>query len=123
MRQFTSPAAFRAAVDARLRNYAREVGAPVTAIRRQAALERVMVRLMRVAPGRWALKGGLALDTRLRDRARRRSHSNAEPLDNLVRAKLLGGRMYLHARRMGPIAVRAAGTWNREMDLSGPDRC
>jgi hypothetical protein len=39
-------------------------------VRRQAALERLMVRLMRVAPRRWALKGGLALDTRLGDRAR-----------------------------------------------------
>ncbi len=39
-------------------------------IRRQAALERLMARLARVAPGRWALKGGLALETRLGERAR-----------------------------------------------------
>ncbi len=70
MRQYPSPAAFRAAIDTRLRNYARKVGVPVQVVRRQAALERLMARLAHVAPGRWALKGGLALDTRLPEHAR-----------------------------------------------------
>lgn len=70
MRQFASPAAFRAAIDVRLRAYARRAGAPVMVVRRQAALERLMARLMRAVPERWALKGGLALDTRLGERAR-----------------------------------------------------
>ena len=70
MRRYPSPGAFRAAVDARLRAHARKAAVPVTAIRRQAALERLMARLMRGAPDRWALKGGLALDTRLGARAR-----------------------------------------------------
>jgi len=70
MRQYASPGAFRAAVDARLRAHAQRAAVPVMAIRRQAALERLMARLMRVPPGRWALKGGLALDTRLGARAR-----------------------------------------------------
>ncbi len=70
MRQYPSPAAFRAAIDTRLRAYAHTVGVPVMAVRRQAALERLMARLMAVTPGRWALKGGLALDTRLGQRAR-----------------------------------------------------
>lgn len=70
MRQYASPAAFRDAVDERLRTYARRAGAPVLVVRRQAALERLMVRLVTVAPDRWALKGGLALDTRLGVRAR-----------------------------------------------------
>ncbi len=70
MRQYASPAAFRAAVEERLRTHARSVGAPVMIVRRQAALERLMPRLTRVAPGRWALKGGLALETRLGERAR-----------------------------------------------------
>ncbi len=43
---------------------------PAFIVRRQAALERLMVRLMAAAPQRWALKGGLALETRLKDRAR-----------------------------------------------------
>jgi predicted nucleotidyltransferase component of viral defense system len=39
-------------------------------VRRQAALDRLLVRLTKVAPDRWALKGGLALQTRLGARAR-----------------------------------------------------
>jgi len=70
MRLYASPAAFRAAIDTRLRAYAHAVSAPVMAVRRQAALERLIARLTTVAPGRWALKGGLALDTRLGSRAR-----------------------------------------------------
>lgn len=70
VRQYPSPAAFRAAIDSRLRNYARSGGVPVQVVRRQAALERLMARLGKVAPGRWALKGGLALDTRLPEHAR-----------------------------------------------------
>ena len=70
MRQYPSPAAFRAAVGSRLRAHARRVGVPVQVVRRQAALERLMARLGTVAPGQWALKGGLALDTRLPGHAR-----------------------------------------------------
>lgn len=68
--EFSSPANFRASVDQRLRNYARAADVPVVAVRRQASLERLMARLMKAAPDRWALKGGLALDTRLGSRAR-----------------------------------------------------
>jgi hypothetical protein len=70
MRPFANPGAFRAAIEARLRNYARAAGVPVMAVRRQASLERLIVRLTVVAPGRWALKGGLALDTKLGAHAR-----------------------------------------------------
>lgn len=69
-REFSSHASFRVSVDQRLRNYAKTAEVPVVAVRRQAALERLMVRLMETAPDRWALKGGLALDTRLGSRAR-----------------------------------------------------
>ena len=70
MRTYPSPAAFRAAIDTRLRNRARQVGVPVQVVRRQAALERLMARLAHAAPGRWALKGGLVLETRLPAHAR-----------------------------------------------------
>ena len=70
MREYATPAAFRAAVEARLRERARRLFAPAYIVRRQAALERLLVRLTRVAPDRWALKGGLALETRLGERAR-----------------------------------------------------
>jgi hypothetical protein len=70
VRNYATPAAFRAAVEAKLRDHARRLTIPAYVIRRQAALERLMVRLMIVAPGRWAVKGGLALETRLGARAR-----------------------------------------------------
>jgi len=70
VRPYSSPAAFRAAVDARLRTHARRRGVEAFVLRRQAALERLMARLAHVAPGRWALKGGLALETRLHERGR-----------------------------------------------------
>ncbi len=70
MREYATPAAFRAAIEATLRERARRLGVPAYIVRRQAALERLIVRLTKVAPDRWALKGGMALETRLGDRAR-----------------------------------------------------
>lgn len=70
MRRYDNPAAFRAAVEARLRNRAHRLGVAAYIPRRQAALERLIARLMKVAPGRWALKGGLGLEIRLGEYAR-----------------------------------------------------
>jgi predicted nucleotidyltransferase component of viral defense system len=70
MREYATASAFRAAVEAKLRTRARRLGVAAYILRRQAALERLMVRLTKVAPDRWALKGGLALETRLGERAR-----------------------------------------------------
>lgn len=70
MPDYATPAAFRAAVEARLHERARRLGVPTYIVRRQAVLERLMARLSKVAPGRWALKGGFALETRLGERAR-----------------------------------------------------
>ena len=70
MREYATPAAFRAAAETRLRERARRLSAPAYMVRRQAALERLLLRLMKVAPDRWALKGGLALETRFGEHAR-----------------------------------------------------
>ena len=70
MREYATPAGFRAAVEATLRERARRLEVPAYIIRRQAALERLIVRLTTVAPDRWALKGGMALETRLGEHAR-----------------------------------------------------
>jgi len=70
VRDYATPAAFRAAVEARLRERARRLSAPAYIVRRQAALERLVARLSKVAPDRWAIKGGLALESRLGERAR-----------------------------------------------------
>ena len=70
MREYATPAGFRAAVEATLRERAGRLGVPAYIIRRQGALERLIVRLTKVAPDRWALKGGMALETRLGEHAR-----------------------------------------------------
>jgi hypothetical protein len=70
VREYATPAAFRAAVEARLRERARRLSTPAYIVRRHAALERLLARLSKVVPDRWALKGGLALEARLGERAR-----------------------------------------------------
>ena len=52
MRDYATPAAFRAAVEAELREQAHRLPAPAYMVRRQAALDRLLVRLTKVAPDR-----------------------------------------------------------------------
>lgn len=87
MREYATPAAFRAAVEAKLRERARRLAVPAYIVRRQAALERLLVRLARVAPDRWALKGGFALDTRLGERARVSVDLDADHVHGVERAR------------------------------------
>lgn len=86
-REYATPYAFRAAVEARLRDRARSLDVAAYVLRRQAALERLVVRLGRVAAGRWALKGGMALETRLGDRARVSVDLDADHVDGASAAR------------------------------------
>ncbi len=62
------PRAFRASLDARLMNRSRETGYDVNRLRRHVVFQRILARL---APQRrWVLKGGYALEVRLRVQAR-----------------------------------------------------
>lgn len=68
---YTTAAGFRAALEHRLRDIAAQHGQ--TALTRQRKLvvfDRLLARLLVAAPDRWIIKGGLALDLRLGDRAR-----------------------------------------------------
>ncbi len=67
---YRSSADFRQALDARLKPMARERHLSVTRLRKEIAFDRLLARLLIVAPDRWVLKGGVALDHRLGDRAR-----------------------------------------------------
>ena len=58
MPEYVTGAGFRSAVEAHLRQRARRLLVPAYILRRQAGLERLMVRLMGVARDRWAVKGG-----------------------------------------------------------------
>lgn len=83
---YDSPAALRQALEARLHRQAIEERVDLERLRRRAVFERILVRLEQVSPGRWVLKGGMALEVRLRDRAR-----TTKDLDLVVREAGYGG--------------------------------
>ena len=67
---YETPHALRTALEERLRNQAHKTGVDLQRLRRRAVVERLLVRLDDAAPGRWILKGGMAVELRLHDRAR-----------------------------------------------------
>ena len=67
---YESTAALRQALEARLGTRSRETRIDLERLRRRAAFERLLVRLELGAPRRWIVKGGMALEIRLGDRAR-----------------------------------------------------
>lgn len=68
--RYDDAAAFRQALLARLRNIASSTGIPFERLRKRVVFERLLARLLKVAPDRWALKGALALDFRFQFRVR-----------------------------------------------------
>ena len=68
--RYATPAAFRAALEQRLANTARETGTDLDRLRRRAVFERILARLAAAPDERWILKGGFALEVRLGDQAR-----------------------------------------------------
>ena len=70
---YKTPGALRAALEARMAAPDGTDGTTVPGLerlRRRAVFERLLVRLDHANPGRWVLKGGMALEVRLGDRAR-----------------------------------------------------
>jgi hypothetical protein len=57
-------------LEARLQARSRESGTSLVRLRKAVVFDRLLARLVLVAPDRWVLKGALALDYRLGDRAR-----------------------------------------------------
>lgn len=68
--RYRTAAAFRTALEAHLTEHARRTRVSVQRLRKGVAFERLLARLLIVAPERWVLKGALALDFRLGARAR-----------------------------------------------------
>jgi hypothetical protein len=62
--------AFRRALETRLLNQSRQSGLPLVRLRKMVAFERFLARLAVEQPENWFLKGGLALQWRLGNRAR-----------------------------------------------------
>jgi len=67
---YESPQAFRKALEARLRNAAKERATDLQRLQRHVAFERLLARLFVGDDPPWLLKGGYALELRLTDRAR-----------------------------------------------------
>jgi Nucleotidyl transferase AbiEii toxin, Type IV TA system len=63
--RYTDAAAFRQALEQRLKNEADSTGLGLARLRKRVAFELFLRRLLAVAPDRWVLKGALVLDFRL----------------------------------------------------------
>lgn len=58
--KYTTPAAFRAALDQQLKAEAERTGLNITRLRKRVAFELFLRRLVAVGPGRWVLKGAFS---------------------------------------------------------------
>ncbi|MBS1886477.1 MAG: nucleotidyl transferase AbiEii/AbiGii toxin family protein [Actinobacteria bacterium] len=88
--RYEDAAGFRMALERRLRDIAAD-GPALSRDRKRVAFDRLLVRLQAVAPNRWVLKGGFALDLRLAARARSTKDVDIEwrgPEDELADALL-----------------------------------
>jgi len=68
--RYESSAAFRRALEDRLRRQSLTSGTPLVRLRKMVAFERFLARLVVAQPRSWVLKGGLALQFYLGERAR-----------------------------------------------------
>lgn len=63
--RYASAGAFRTALERRLLTLAQQIGVPLVRLRKLVAFDRLLARLMAVAPDRWVLKGAVALHFRV----------------------------------------------------------
>jgi len=63
--KYKTPAAFRRALEERLRRQSLETGQPLARLRKMVAFDRFLARLAKKAPQAWIVKGGFALQLRL----------------------------------------------------------
>jgi len=104
---YDTPQALRAALEARIRNESSATDVSPDRLRRRVIFQRMIVRLQRAEPGCWVVKGGMALEVRLRDAAR------------LTKDIDLGLRD--EAADAGDLRERLVEALNRDDDLDGFD--
>jgi len=68
--KYKTAAAFRHALEDRLRQQTLSGGAPLVRLRKMVAFDRFLARIAQKQPDAWIVKGGLALQLRLGERAR-----------------------------------------------------
>jgi hypothetical protein len=60
--RYASPHALRTALEDRLLRRSQQTGISLDRLRRRVMFERIVARLEAADPGRWVLKGGMALE-------------------------------------------------------------
>lgn len=117
--RYADAAAFRMAIEQRLKDAAAGDGARLARDRKRIAFDRLLARLAATAPDRWLLKGGVALELRLQDRARATKDvdlewrtDDEELLDALIDATEhdSGDFFAFEVERTGPPPERLGGT-------------
>lgn len=89
MSRYESDSAFGVALETRLAVQSRETRVDLNRLRRRVVFERILTRLEQSDPGRWVLKGGMALEVRWRDRARATRDLDLAARDDLTDAQEL----------------------------------
>ena len=89
--RYASSSAFRTSLEQRLKNESARSAIPLLRLRKLVAFDRLLARLLVVAPNRWRLKGAIALDYRLgatyrttRDMDISRQDSETDATDDLL---------------------------------------
>lgn len=90
---YDSAESLRQALEHRLRERSDSTGLPIDRLRRRVLLERIVARLEHAEPGRWVLKGGMALEVRLAERARLTKDIDLALREDAVDAELIGDRL------------------------------
>lgn len=90
---YDTPQALRIALEYRLLARSKETGVGLDRLRRRVLFERIVARLEAADPGRWVLKGGMALEVRLRDDARLTKDIDLGLRDDVVSATELHERL------------------------------
>ncbi|MGE3445921.1 MAG: nucleotidyl transferase AbiEii/AbiGii toxin family protein [Acidimicrobiia bacterium] len=90
---YDSQRALRTALEHRLLQRSAETGVSLDRLRRRVVFERLVARLSSAEPGAWVVKGGMALEVRLRDDARLTKDLDLGLRDNEVTAEALHERL------------------------------
>lgn len=127
--KYKSAAAFRTALEARLRDRSLKTGASLSRLRKMVAFDRLLARLGAEDPKGWIIKGGLALQLRLGDVARTTKDVDATTMQSLTREEATARLRNTAAIDLGDwfefeiAEPNAAATGAPEGGLSYPVRC
>lgn len=100
---------FRRALETRLRTQSQRDGVPLVRLRKLVAFDRLLARLLLAEPDAWVLKGGLALQLRLGQRAR-----TTKDIDFLLRQPVDD----LHQLLIHAVSLDAGDWFRFEVDRS-----